>query len=236
MKIVKDHFLKIESLAESGEYTYQDICNAFDNQYTLNQIKYHINKHCPNKNIKKEYSRGGSKLESILKQLFPYDTIIKEYPLPNRLRVDFVLTDPYFLAFEFDGAQHANYSNHFHGSKLSFNESKARDLLKEEYLKERGINLIRLASLDITAEQLLALITSVGYGSGILKEGLSLSRKEKLNQSKKQTQQRVKERREAYQKSQPYISRMEELKEKQKKIRKDQYKKVKEWKKQMKKK
>lgn len=232
MKILKEDGFKIQVLAESGQWTYQDICNVFNDLYTINQIKYWINKYCPNKNIKKEYSRGGSKLEHLLKQIFPYDKIISEFPLPDKLRVDFVVDEPYNLAFEFDGIQHSTFSNHFHGGKLEFLESQVRDISKENYLKERGINLIRLNNPEITLGELKDLINQVGYGIRLQPQSkLTIQERTVLHKSKlKSIQQARPKVKVPYKK--PQIS--EEQKLKQKQFRKDQYQKAKEWKKQLK--
>ena len=35
----------IKQLVMSGNFTLQDIINHFDNKFTINQLKYHINKY-----------------------------------------------------------------------------------------------------------------------------------------------------------------------------------------------
>lgn len=236
-KIQKEHSVKIQALAESGGYTYQDICNAFDDKFTINQIKYHVNKYYPEtKNIKKEYSRGGSKLEALLKGIFPYDKIVAEYAVGNKLRVDFVVLPPYNLAFEFDGAQHGKYTSHFHGDTGGFWQSQQRDLEKEERCKGRGLNLIRIDSLDIDLEILNLLIKKVGYGSGTVDEKfLTYKERVKLKQEQNNTlktqalKARGKKQQELVKSNPSKDSYENKMKEKQKEYRKEQYKRQKEW-------
>lgn len=238
-RIREEHSSKVQALADSGDFTYQDICNAFDNLFTINQIKYHIKKYYPEskKNIKKEYSRGGSKLEQLLKQIFPYNKIKSEFPLGNKLRVDFVVLPPYNLAFEFDGTQHANYTSHFHGDKSGFSASKQRDHEKEELLALRGINLIRIESLDIDFEAVNQLIKQTGYGAGNISDE-HLTPKEKSLQRQKEyrkkaqevLRQRAKEQRKAVKVNESFNSSYkDEMKLKQKEFRKESYKRQKQW-------
>jgi hypothetical protein len=246
MKITTEHSKKIESLISKKTFTLQDIVSLLGNLYTDNQIKYHINKYYPESksNLVKEYSKGGTKLEYLLKEIFPYDKIIKEFPLGEKLRVDFVISAPYNLAFEYDGSQHSEYSSFFHGSKGGFNESVARDLRKEALLENRGIKLIRLSSLEMDQISLQALVESVGYGSGAVankdlltsqeKQDAYLEQQQKLRKEKaKQVSHKPKLKKQITDSSKAY---KDSLKEKQKNYRKEQYEKQKQWLKENKKK
>ncbi len=198
-----------------------------------------INKYYPEskKNIKKEYSRGGSKLEQLLKQIFPYSKIKSEFPLGNKLRVDFVVLPPYNIAFEFDGTQHASYTSHFHGDKSGFSASIQRDKEKEEMLSLRGINLIRIETLDIDLEVLNQMIKQTGYGQGCTsdecltqKEQFLLKQKEYKKKAQAILRQKAKEQRQTNKVNESFNSSYkDEMKLKQKQLRKEAYQRQKEW-------
>lgn len=239
MKITNEHSKKIESLVSQKTFTLQDVISLLDNLYTDNQIKYHIQKYYPElkSNLVKEYSKGGTKLEYLLKEIFPYDKIIKEFPLGEKLRVDFIISAPYNLAFEYDGSQHSEYSSFFHGSKGGFNESQNRDSRKGILLANRGIKLIRIDNLDISVFSLNEVISSVGYGDGIIvdqsllttqeKQNAYLERQQKLRKEKtKQVLHKPKLKKQITDSSKAY---KDSLKEKQKNYRKEQYEKQKQW-------
>jgi hypothetical protein len=239
MKITKEHSEKIQSLISKKTFTLQDVVSLLDNLYTDNQIKYHINKHYPEfkNNLVKEYSKGATKLEYLLKEIFPYDKIIKEFLLGEKLRVDFVIASPYNLAFEYDGSQHEEYSSFFHGSKGAFTESKQRDQRKEILLKNRGINLIRLSDLDFNQEKLSCIISEIGYGNGqVIDESLLTSKEKKsikmakFQELKKELAKKVlqkpKQEKKVLNNKKTYN---DSLKEKNKQFRKEQYQKQKEW-------
>lgn len=239
MKITEEHSKKIEALISKKTFTLQDVVSLLDNLYTDNQIKYHINKYYPKlkTNLVKEYSKGGTKLEYLLKEIFPYDKIIKEFPLGEKLRVDFVITAPYNLAFEYDGSQHSTYSSFFHGSKGAFNESKQRDEKKETLLKNRGLNLIRIDNLDIDIFSLNQMISSIGYGTGEIVDESLLTIQEKKDAYTKQKQKLYKEKAKQVlqrpklvkQKTDSSKAYDESLKKLQKEYRKKQYEKQKQW-------
>lgn len=227
---------KIHSLISVKTFTWQDIANAFDNKYTLNQIQYHVKKYYPNlkKNIVKEYSRGGTKLEYLLKQIFPADKISAEFHLGERLRVDFLVAAPYNIAFEFDGSQHSEYSSHFHGSQYGLVESQGRDDRKEELLSKRGISLVRISQLTIDESALRKMIQHVGYGDGQVqpdaltykerKRLLEAEQRKKASEFQKQSQREYKNRIQSSDNS--YA---EQQKERQRQYRKEQYQRQKEW-------
>ena len=238
-KITEKHSKKIEALISNKTFTLQDIVSLLDNLYTDNQIKYHINKFYPEfkQNLVKEYSKGGTKLEYLLKEIFPYDKIIKEFPLGERLRVDFVITSPYNLAFEYDGIQHEEYSSFFHGSKGAFIESQQRDKKKETLLLNRGIHLIRLSSLQMDRNSIESLVAEIGYGDGIILDTSLLTFQEKrelklikLRELQKELAAKVlPQPKQKLQKTDNTNAYKESLKEKQKQFRKEQYQKQKQW-------
>lgn len=48
------------------------------------------------------------------------------------------------VAFEYDGIQHSQYSQHFHSSPKDFLDQIARDRIKEKICRDKGIVLIRI--------------------------------------------------------------------------------------------
>jgi hypothetical protein len=48
------------------------------------------------------------------------------------------------LAFEYDGAQHTQFTPHYHGTKEYFQYRMLLDRLKDDLCKERGVTLIRI--------------------------------------------------------------------------------------------
>lgn len=243
VRITEEHSAKIHALISSKNvFTWQDISNALDNIYTINQLKYHVNKHYSDlkSNVKKEYSKGGTKLEYLLKQIFPADKIIAEMHIGKRLRVDFVVKEPYNLAFEFDGSQHNKFTSHFHGDRAGFSASESRDLEKEKILEKRGLNLIRISELTIDECSLRKLIEQTGYGSGVVdKDVLTYKEKAKLvQQEQREKAAKVQRQFQMERKNQQCSSDnsfAEKMKERQREYRKQQYQKAKEWKKKFKK-
>lgn len=251
MRITEEHSKKIAALVSQKVFTLQDIVSLLDNSYTDNQIKYHINKFYPESktNLVKEYSKGATKLEFILKEIFPFDKIEKEFSLGERLRVDFVIMAPFNLAFEFDGSQHGEYTSFFHNDRTGFRQSQERDERKEFLLKNRGINLVRIDTLDMSIQSIQSLVEQVGYGSGVILDQSLLSFREKTKsksqllqkQRQEQSQQVAKQKKiEQKEAKKTNIKPCEDayknsIKEKQKAFRKQQYEKQKLWQKEKKK-
>ena len=240
----------------TGEFTYQDILNHLENKFTINQLKYHINKKYPHLKtlIKKEYSRGGSKLEFLLKQIFPATKIHGEYHVGDRLRLDFYIQAPYNLGFEFDGSQHHELAGFFN-SHADFQVAQERDLKKGEICNQYGINLIRYSSVeDLSLDVLKKDIDRVGYGTGKVKlpqDQLVSQHLSKQQSQHDEHQQKLEEQKKL--RKQHYIKQKELLKEREsesgscytpnddykekqkqlaKEFRKQQYQRQKEWKKQ----
>ena len=242
---------KIEALLSQKLFTLQDVVNALDCKYTENQIRYHVTKKYPHLkgNFKKEYSKGGTKIEYLLKQLFPSHLVQPEVHIGERLRVDFVVGSPYNIGFEFDGVQHNKYSAHLHGSRSGFSASIERDSRKEFLLQKRGVTLVRISDLEISLPELQSLIGAVGYGTGVIDESfLTKQERLKLKQKalylkRKEFEKRTKELTERSPQGQPELKRYKDpsgdsyklsMKEKQKKFRKKQYEQTKEWRKKLK--
>jgi very-short-patch-repair endonuclease len=89
-------------------------------------------------------------LLDLLQKTFPQDVIVQQMPIKvgrKTLFVDFVIKDKK-LAFEIDGKQHSEYTEHFHGDAEGFKAAKYRDLLKAIVLEDLGYTLIRISHKD----------------------------------------------------------------------------------------
>lgn len=106
----------------------------------------------PNKNkLKdKEICRSNIQYEcgQLLKQRFPYDTILEEVHLPgsNNLYLDFLLPTRK-LAFEIHGKQHDEFVPFFHNSRKEFHASQGRDINKEKWCILNNIELYVIRSI-----------------------------------------------------------------------------------------
>lgn len=255
-KITTEISKSIQAVLMTGEFTYQDILNHLENKFTINQLKYHINKNYPHLKslIKKEYSRGGSKLEYLLKQIFPANKIHSEFHVGDKLRLDFYIEAPYNLGFEFDGSQHHKLAGFFN-NHADFQVAQERDLKKGEICNQYGINLIRYSSVeDLSLDVLEKDISQAGYGTGesetpqdqLISEHLSKQQSQRNAHQKKLVEYKQLRK-------QRYIKQKELLKEREvessscytpnddykkkqkqraKEFRKQQYQRQKEWKKQ----
>lgn len=83
---------------------------------------------------------------SLLKSIYPSDTICEEIFLPgcnSKLYLDLFLPLRN-LAIECDGVQHEIFNVHHYKSKLEFARAKRRDAEKTELLELNNITLVRL--------------------------------------------------------------------------------------------
>lgn len=62
----------------------------------------------------------------------------------QRLELDMFSATPRPIAFEFDGAQHQQYTPFYHSSVRDFELSLERDRVKDELCKKNGVELIRI--------------------------------------------------------------------------------------------
>lgn len=236
-RITERDSLRIRTLAATGRYTPQEIASNFEDKYNADQVLRHLRSHDPDakKMLKRETSRGGVKLKSILSKIFATVSVKEEYHVGERLRLDFYIPGPYNIGFEYDGVQHKKLTDHLHQSEQDFEDGKARDLLKEELCAGRGITLVRIShDENMTAGLVRDKIKDAGYGSGEIKEGFETGREKYKRKRQKQQEvdkDRQKKRYQQYKQSESY----EKNKQKQKEYRKEQYKRQKEWQKQHKK-
>lgn len=90
-------------------------------------------------------SKGAQELLRIIEQIFPNQSIVKEFNLAEYggLFIDIFLPK-LNIAFEFDGEQHFRFIQHFHGTRDNFLMARKRDLKKTDLCQERGITLVRV--------------------------------------------------------------------------------------------
>ena len=88
-------------------------------------------------------------------------TILTEFPVGERLEVDFVIRE-IALACEVDGRQHTEYNSFHYDGKDDFRAAKSRDQRKQVLCEQQGLKLIRLDEKEImgaaSPEALLQLI------------------------------------------------------------------------------
>ena len=87
----------------------------------------------------------------VIKELFPFDVILEEVPLPgsstnknNKLRCDiFVPNREMFV--EVHGEQHFQYNSFHYKNKMDFYRAQGRDRTKREWFKLNDFELIELS-------------------------------------------------------------------------------------------
>lgn len=114
----------------------------------------------------KEQSRsaGQFNLGRQIQNLYGQATILEEFPIPEtRLSLDFYMPQ-HGLAFEFQGTQHDDYVQFFHGDKQGFDRQTQRDATKREWCVLNNITLIEIRDPNMSAEELKTLIQGVRDG------------------------------------------------------------------------
>lgn len=150
----KEHFIERARKVHGDNYDYEksvylglkhkvEILCKKCNQYFSQRPTIHIDCGCGCPNCKS--SKGEIETENKLKEAgFEY---IKQHTFPDckhihNLKFDFYL--PYQnLCIEYDGIQHFEPIEAF-GGEESFEKTKIRDRIKEEYCKNNNIHLIRI--------------------------------------------------------------------------------------------
>jgi hypothetical protein len=133
--------LSIPQIAKEVGLSIKDL-NRKINQLGLSWIKEQ----------KKKTSRGQSALTSVMKKLLPNETIVNEFHIGEKLRLD-VYCPSYKLAAEYHGRQHFYYTERFFDSKYEFEEAQKRDVKKANMCKESGIALIVFRYNDLLTEE-----------------------------------------------------------------------------------
>jgi hypothetical protein len=83
--------------------------------------------------------------------------ILEEFGIPDsRLSLDFFLPHN-DIAFEFQGIQHVEFSQHFHRDKEGFRKQKERDASKRRWCELNDIRLVEVFEV-VTAEKLQEMI------------------------------------------------------------------------------
>lgn len=85
------------------------------------------------------------KCRSLLRNMYPLDTILEEVALPGsgKLSVDFFL--PWRnIVVEVNGQQHYEYTPHFHGTRMGFAKALNNDRKKKEWCENNNITVISL--------------------------------------------------------------------------------------------
>lgn len=115
------------------------------------QYKFNLNGYSK-KSTKK--SAPHLKVRALLQSLYPPHAILEEVLLPGtgKLRADFYLPS-YSLMVEINGAQHSEYTPHFHGTadqlgRLKFGRAVANDKRKSDWCELNQIELIVLEHDD----------------------------------------------------------------------------------------
>ncbi len=101
-------------------------------------------------------SKGAKELLEIVQQVYPNHRVELEYNIATRgaLFIDIYLPR-LKLAFEYDGQQHFEYNEHFHGNRENFTRARRRDVEKDELCEQRGITLIRVAYNEEMSKELV---------------------------------------------------------------------------------
>ena len=91
-------------------------------------------------------SKGAKELLEVVRQLYSYQKIELEDNIASRGALFLDIYLPRLkIAFEYDGRQHFEYNEHFHGSRENFIKACRRDVEKDELCEQQGIILIRVA-------------------------------------------------------------------------------------------
>lgn len=97
-------------------------------------------------------------------QLYPTCNVIYEACLPDGTRYDCFVKEM-GIVVELDGAQHAQFVQHFHKDITGFRWQQFKDRKKDLRAEESGIKLIRILQSECpkSKEELKAIIDSVPY-------------------------------------------------------------------------
>lgn len=89
--------------------------------------------------------------KQFLKTYWSTQVVYEEFPVYGTLmRVD-ILNATKNIAIEINGAQHSQFSKHFHGSRTNYFNSIQRDMLKRGWLEKNGFNIIEIEDHEVAA-------------------------------------------------------------------------------------
>ena len=101
-------------------------------------------------------SKGAQELLKLVQELYPHHRIELEHNVADKGALFLDIFLPRLkIAFEFDGEQHFQYVEHFHGSMNGFIKAKRRDAEKDELCREKGIALVRVAYKETMTKTLI---------------------------------------------------------------------------------
>lgn len=124
---------------------------SWDSKQILNKIKQEVvgievnDNSTPSKPKKKNEDKCRQIFEDIFKKPFPKirPDFLKNKKSGKNLELDGYNKD-LNLAFEYQGAQHYNFTPYFHKTQEDFAEQVYRDKLKQEICDEKGIMLVTI--------------------------------------------------------------------------------------------
>lgn len=230
--ISPEHSGRIRILALAG-WTPQEIANEFPD-YHADQIRNHLNRKYDDVKgkIKKDTSRGNSKIKFLLQEIYPNAKVEMEFPIGKKLRLDAYIGEPYNLGFEYDGVQHSKAVDHFGGDE-TYIKGRLNDEMKEDLCKGRGISLVRISHLDNLDEELLRKkIDEAGFGSGIIQDDFKTSKEKQKEKQERLSTHAKRIAKVNYEKNKQKIkgsSYHQAQKERAKAIRKENYQRSKSW-------
>jgi hypothetical protein len=160
--------LTLAQVAEQMFITSKEL-NKIINKLGLGWVKDH----------RRKMSKGQTVLTSIMKKLLPSETIVNEFHLGERLKLD-VYCPKYKLGAEFHGIQHFQYTERFFDTRDDFLEAQKRDERKIQLCKEQGIVLVVFRYDDKLTEEsvydrILAAIKSSGAEPVVKKKKNSIT-------------------------------------------------------------
>lgn len=98
---------------------------------------------------KKAPSKGAQSVKNFFRMYLFNDIWFEEYRLPwTRLKIDFLNATKKF-AVEFQGRQHEEYVEFFHGHMLGFADQIRRDLHKIEILENNDYTFVEIFEEDL---------------------------------------------------------------------------------------
>jgi hypothetical protein len=135
--------LSLPKMANELCLSYEEL-DKYINKLGLSWIKEH----------RRKMSKGQTVLTSVLKKLIPGETIINEFHIGERLKLD-VYCPSYKIAAEYHGIQHFKYTERFHEFKEDFLNGQKRDQRKLELCNEQGIVLVVFRYNDKLTEEVV---------------------------------------------------------------------------------
>ena len=124
------------------------IVKGFDGK----DYKWSAHRHKPRQDESRPRSKNHLRARTVLRELFPRDTILEEVPLPGsktQSRHSTLFADFYIpnrnLIVEVHGRQHYEHVPFYHKTKLDFYKAKARDRDKGNWLYNNDIQLVILS-------------------------------------------------------------------------------------------